>query len=689
MSKDMDMLDRLSSGWKAWLVLFAITFTAAAPGVFNLPALDRDESRFAQASKQYIETGDYLIIRYQDDYRNKKPAGIHWLQSGATQVLGEDENLDIWTYRVPSWLGAAFSTMAVFWCGMVLIGRRAAFLGAALYGATVLITSEAHISKTDAVLVFLTTMSIGALARLYLREATKPKRMALIFWFFIGCSLLIKGPVTPMVAAYAGFGAWVWAKAGEGEGGDWWRPLIWWPGPVLALAMFLPWLIAIQFATGGEFLEGAVGKDLKDKFAGASEGHGGFPFYNVVHTPLLFFPAVLLLIPGIALAWNTLRGAGEAARRKGTDAILVVLVLGGLTALATWVLPGELGAGAPSAYPAMLILGFWWLSTQTAWQTRWTTGTVSPISQEVKAIRFLVAWAVLTWVFFELMPTKLSHYVMPAYPALGLLCGWAGLKLIEGVRAPISRWISLGIFTLGGVAIMFVTSPAFVKIAKTEAAGDFKSIDANTALTQWGSALEFPLYFWALGGIAALAAIILFAVKRIGMSAVAAIAASLFLGWHARTHFIPQQVWFQPTASAEIALSQVCGIPGESCEDGRLSPQRILAVGYAEPSYVLSFGTQNLHPPETPMTLPSETAAHPVVYLINLEDRGTPDRRCKALEEAGLACTPAAPIVRDTLLAEARALDLCVTQSENIYALNYSNGDPVNFIAYRFEKGGC
>ena len=43
MSRLMDMLDRLASGWKAWVLLFAITLTAASPGVFNLPALDREE----------------------------------------------------------------------------------------------------------------------------------------------------------------------------------------------------------------------------------------------------------------------------------------------------------------------------------------------------------------------------------------------------------------------------------------------------------------------------------------------------------------------------------------------------------------------------------------------------------------------------------------------------------------------
>ena len=34
-------------------------------------------------------------------------------------------------------------------------------------------------------------------------------------------------------------------------------------------------------------------------------------------------------------------------------------------------------------------------------------------------------------------------------------------------------------------------------------------------------------------------------------------------------------------------------------------------------------------------------------------------------------------------------MKLCVTESEPHYALNYSNGDPVNFRAIRFDTGGC
>ncbi len=61
------------------------------PGFFTIPPIDRDEARFAQATKQMIETGDYVDIRFQDEVRYKKPVGIYWLQAGAVkagQALG-------------------------------------------------------------------------------------------------------------------------------------------------------------------------------------------------------------------------------------------------------------------------------------------------------------------------------------------------------------------------------------------------------------------------------------------------------------------------------------------------------------------------------------------------------------------------------------------------------------------------
>src|SRR5438046_9828513 len=80
------------------------------PGFFTIPPIDRDEARFAQATKQMVESGDFVDIRYQDEVRYKKPVGIYWLQAGvvsAAEAVGVPQaRTTIWLYRIPSLIGA-------------------------------------------------------------------------------------------------------------------------------------------------------------------------------------------------------------------------------------------------------------------------------------------------------------------------------------------------------------------------------------------------------------------------------------------------------------------------------------------------------------------------------------------------------------------------------------------------------
>ena len=663
----MTLLDRLSTGWKAWVALFLITFCTAAPGVFLLPALDRDESRFAQASKQMLEDNDYIRIQYQDELRNKKPAGIHLLQAGSTALFTGPEAKQIWTYRFPSWIGASLAAVACFWCGIPLIGRRGAFLGAALFASTLLLTSEAHISKTDAVLVCLTTLGAGALGRLYIRK-DQSKKMALLFWLAVGMSFLIKGPVTPMVLAYAGFGAWVWGRAENGKGGDWWRVLLWWPGPALFVALVLPWFLWVQAATHGQYLQGAVGKDLQDKFTGASEGHGGWTLFHLTHLPVWFFPATLLFVPGLVAAWKDVRA--QSVGRSGRPGLVVAALLFAAIVALTFVLPGGMARGAKTAYPALLIMAFWALSHSPAWRQR---VPVSPaVSADTEGLRILLSWTVLTWGFFELMPTHLSHYILPAYPGLALLCGYAAVQIMEGRRMPVSRTVSLVLFAIAAIALLVASYPGVTTWYMAQMAGDFTTAAKSQVLAAWSAYRDYPLWLWwaafALFGFAAIE----FSRAREGIAIALAVVASLVIGWHIRIFMLPSQLWVQPTVTAGLALEDVCGVPGEACAE--TPPQRILALGYAEPSYVFTFGTQNLHPPETPLDLPSDMSAYPVVYLVNYEDR-----------KAKPPATEEVAHLRD----QAKGMGLCVTESAPYYAVNYSNGDPVTFVAMRFDRGDC
>src|SRR5215213_6102688 len=96
----------VSSHARAVAVLVLASLLAFLPGFFQIPPTDRDEARFAQATKQMLETGEYVDIRFQDEVRYKKPVGIYWLQVAVVKTadaLGvPNARQTIWLYRIPS-----------------------------------------------------------------------------------------------------------------------------------------------------------------------------------------------------------------------------------------------------------------------------------------------------------------------------------------------------------------------------------------------------------------------------------------------------------------------------------------------------------------------------------------------------------------------------------------------------------
>src|SRR5688500_4135790 len=101
----MDLrLEFWTRAWRGPLLAAAVACLAGLPGLIGMPVLDRDEARFAQASAQMIESGDYVSIDFQDEPRAKKPVGIYWMQAAAVDALSGVEKREIWAYRLPSLL---------------------------------------------------------------------------------------------------------------------------------------------------------------------------------------------------------------------------------------------------------------------------------------------------------------------------------------------------------------------------------------------------------------------------------------------------------------------------------------------------------------------------------------------------------------------------------------------------------
>ncbi|WP_370461073.1 ArnT family glycosyltransferase [Brevundimonas sp.] len=294
--------DRYIAGWRGPLLAALIALFAGLPVLMLLPPLDRDESRYAQATSQMLESGDYVDIRYQDEPRWKKPVGIYWMQAVAVAVTSKVENRDIAPYRIPSLLGAMLAAAACAWAGAAMFGQRAGFLAGAILGASFLLSTEAGIAKTDAMLCGAVTLAMAGLARIYLaaRAGEAPRRpWKLAFWLGLGLSILVKGPIGLLVIAPAILALSIWDRDVS-----WLRRLGWgWGLPLVALIVG-PWAIAITIATDGGFWREAIGGDLAPKVAGGDEGHGVLPGFYLLIAPLLFFPATLLLPAAVSTGWS-------------------------------------------------------------------------------------------------------------------------------------------------------------------------------------------------------------------------------------------------------------------------------------------------------------------------------------------------------------------------------------------------
>ena len=276
------------------LLLCLLGLLACLPGIDTLPVIDRDEARYAQSVVQMVETGDYIDIRFQDEPRYKKPVGAYWAQAAAIHLTGQADDVragerPIWAQRLPSVVGALLAVVFTYLAGIALFGRRAAFVGAAFLAVSVSLAFEAHQAKTDALLA-------GASAAVLYGIAA---RKAWAVWLGIGAGILIKGPVIVAVAGLALGTLAVIERSGARV-----RELMT-PLPILvALAITLPWFVAIGIKTDGAFFAEALGRDFGAKIGSAQETHGGWPGYYLLTTLVMFWPGVIALPLALVWAWR-------------------------------------------------------------------------------------------------------------------------------------------------------------------------------------------------------------------------------------------------------------------------------------------------------------------------------------------------------------------------------------------------
>ncbi|MEM9320673.1 MAG: glycosyltransferase family 39 protein [Pseudomonadota bacterium] len=403
------------------------------PGFASLPPTDRDEARFAQASRQMAETGDLIDIRLGASTRYKKPVGIYWLQTASVWITGATN--EIWAYRLPSLLSAVGSAVLTYLVALSLMGARPAFLAGLLMASTLTLGAEARIAKTDAALLLTTLLAIWPLAKLHMTgQLQKPW----IFWAALGASMLIKGPIAIMVVGLA-----IAALSLVRRDITWLAPLKPNRGLVLFAAIVLPWYVAISFTAGWAFWDEALIGDFLSKIGEGQESHGAPPGTYLLAVWLTFWPAAVMLPMALWFGWTHRRDQAVLFCLAWIIPTWIVFEITA-TKLLHYVLP---------VYPALAILAAaGWLARSEAPGRAYCWAAAAILG--IGLITVMLPLGFVLWLGGVPHPIWLLGFVLFALGAFVFWCAFrAGLPLAPGLLA--------GILTAGVMTSFFATLARF------------------------------------------------------------------------------------------------------------------------------------------------------------------------------------------------------------------------------------
>jgi 4-amino-4-deoxy-L-arabinose transferase-like glycosyltransferase len=395
------------------LVLFSV-------GTAEIPILGLDEGRFSQAAREMLDRGDPVVPTFVGEGRYHKPILIYWCTLASYATLGVTER----AARLPANLAGALAVMLLAWTGRRRFGSGAGVLAGGALAATLVFHVQAKACTADMVL-FLPTLAV-MLAFERIVAGPCDWRAPLVFWIGMAVAVLAKGPIAPVWVLATALTLWAfgrrwrsWELTGMAVlvlAGAWalgpvvlavpavaacahlvrssdgratlHRLRIGW-GVLLLLALTLPWLVAVELATGGAFLREAVGTHVVARSVSAFESHRFFPGFYLVTAPLValpWFPLVVSALgrrrPAMDMASSTFLAAWlvgpwivmELVQTKLVHYVMpsypagILLVVGWVTAAraagwslsrfsqATLLIGGAAVAAVPAAFTAYLHL---------------------------------------------------------------------------------------------------------------------------------------------------------------------------------------------------------------------------------------------------------------------------------------------------------------------------------------------
>jgi 4-amino-4-deoxy-L-arabinose transferase-like glycosyltransferase len=314
-----------ASRFAAGLALLTLGLLALLLPNLGLAPLERAEIYFLDAARGMVESGDWVVPRYEGQPFFDKPVLAYWLMAAAMEGLGTAAG----AARLVPVLASIGVMLATAWLGTLLFDRRSGLAGGLVLATTLAFLSFARVAMSDMLLALWTTLAV-ALAVLAYRPGA-PAWTVPLLGAVAGLGFATKGPIALLVPGLAIL-LLLWENRRRplhpGLTGPAWVPCGAGPIALAALAfalLGLSWFVFVYMRLGGEPLVFFFFRENVERFAGEA--------YDVGR-PLWFYPPAyfaegLPWSPFLPIAlWRLLRSReGEEKARTRFLALWVALVL--------------------------------------------------------------------------------------------------------------------------------------------------------------------------------------------------------------------------------------------------------------------------------------------------------------------------------------------------------------------------
>jgi 4-amino-4-deoxy-L-arabinose transferase-like glycosyltransferase len=326
--------------------------------------IDRDEPRFAEASREMIERSDYVVPYFNNHLRFDKPPLTYWAQIASYKTFGQND----FAARFPSVIAAALTALSIFAWGSRVGTARVGWWSAIIFTLSLQTFLHAKAAVADMWLVLFVTLAHWAGCELLRDRLSPPADQTLnikhqtshwwwVFYLSLALAFLAKGPIgwTPLLTVGVTMAFLRETLA---------RRFAFGRGLLLMLSIVALWGVPALIQTHGQFFVVGIGRHVIGRSLATMEGHGANSFgMYLLLLPFYFVTIFLSFFPwSIKLPW------------------LIRKLLGGKKA-----------------------------------------GITDPGYNGIKIDHYLVIGVAIIFVIFTLVKTKLPHYTLPAFPLLAIL----------------------------------------------------------------------------------------------------------------------------------------------------------------------------------------------------------------------------------------------------------------------------